>query len=109
MKDILIKFNCTNPWGMGYSLDIERIKKYKDWIKLNMEKDTYHFPRAHKDRVFFMNEDELTFFTLVHGTVYEIIGKDQIDMTQINRMLWNATIMEKHALARIEKDNKDAD
>lgn len=96
MKDILIKLKCDAPWRFDSYIDTVKVAIYKDWIKANLKKGTYHFPRNEPDKVYFLNEEDLTMFTLVHGHVYEIIGVGHIDMTAVNRMIWNATIMEKY-------------
>jgi hypothetical protein len=93
MNDICIKLLSKHPaWTNYYDVDIDM---YKNWIKDNMPSDTFYIPRGKEPLVFFLDRQDLVLFTLQFGRdCYEIMG-DVIDMSKIERMIWNEVVQER--------------
>lgn len=103
MKDICIRFNCTLRWGFKFIPDEQKITVYKKWIKENLEKTAYYFPRSYPDRVYFLNAEDVSLFTLIHGRVYDYMGEGHIDMSKIEKMILHETALERNR--QNEKNN----
>jgi hypothetical protein len=69
MRDICIRFNNSNSYS-NY-VNNEDYKMYVDWIKKNIPKTNYFIPRNMPNYVYFLDEDDLTAFTLKFGKVYK--------------------------------------
>ena len=69
MRDTCIRFNNSNSYR-DY-VDNEDYKMYVDWIKRNIPKKNYYIPRNMANYVYFLDEDDLTAFTLKFGMVYK--------------------------------------
>ncbi len=68
MRDICIRFNNSYSYR-GYA-DTEDYKMYVAWIEENIPKKNYFIPRNMSNYVYFLDEDDLTAFTLKFGMVY---------------------------------------
>jgi hypothetical protein len=69
MRDICIRF--INSHSFSSYTETEDYKKYVAWIKENIPKKNYHIPRNAANYVYFLDEDDLTAFTLKFGMVYK--------------------------------------
>ena len=69
MRDICIRFNNSNSYS-DY-LNNDDYKKYVGWIKKNIPKGKYFIPTKMSNYVYFLDEEDLTAFTLQFGMVYK--------------------------------------
>lgn len=93
MKDICIKLKSSHPtWSDLYDVEIDM---YKNWIKKNFSEGTYYIPKRKEPIIFFLSEEDLVIFTLVHGrNCYEIIG-NAIEMSRIEKMILREIALER--------------
>lgn len=93
MNDICIKLLSKHPvWTNYYDVDIDM---YKTWVRQNMLEDTYFIPSGKEPLIFFLGEEDLVVFTLQFGReCYQIMG-NIIDMSKIEKMIWNEIIQER--------------
>jgi hypothetical protein len=96
MNDICIEFIFEDYWdklrGRSRTIDL-----YKEWIKTNIRESDYYFPRKLYNRVYFLNPEDLSYFTLINGRNYTIVkGMATIDTSKIDKMILRAEITERY-------------
>ena len=92
MKDICIEFIDETTWNKRPD-NLLTIRRYKEWIRQNINPEKYYFSKTSHVRVFFLDPEDVTWFTLVHGRVFRYVG-EYIEMTKIEKMILHAAIVE---------------
>jgi len=69
MRDICIRFNNSHSFE-DYKESAD-YKKYIAWIEEHIPKKNYYIPPNQANYIYFLDEDDLTAFTLVFGKVYK--------------------------------------
>lgn len=89
MNDICILIYQPLSW-----LDADKIDEYRKWVRCNLPKSAYYFPRNNSRKIHFATEEDLSAFTLNFGKVYMVV--DPIDMTHIENMITHQTVLDRY-------------
>lgn len=93
MKDVCIKLLSKHPsWTNYYDVEID---SYKEWVRSNMGEGTYYIPRGNEPIIFFLGEEDLIMFTLQFGRECYMLIENFIDMSKVERMIWNEIVQER--------------
>lgn len=93
MKDVCIKLLSKHPvWTNYYDVEIDT---YKSWVRKNMREDAYHIPKGKEPLIFFLGEEDLIIFTLQFGRECYQVMENFIDMSKVERMIWNEIVQER--------------
>lgn len=120
MKDICVRWKRPDKPKAGfYGAEITKFTKdkilYQKWMKENLPSTDYYISQRNRDCAYFLNEDDLTAFTLKFGHVYAVEpAPDDGIMSKIERMVVHETALQRYneeslsrSLERFRNESKD--